>query len=111
MNTITAIESELEQHEEQQKVIKKSLHEQKLDLCTRLQLNRRLVEEKLFPHEQEQAFPRSATMRFLSRQSTRQIMHKAANAALGLQTFKTFRYGYKAVKFIKNFFKPEKSLF
>ena len=83
----------------------KSLAEQREDLCLRLQLNRRLLAHKLIGPERENHFPRSSTMRFLSSQSTHQIIKKAANAALGLQTFRSLHYGYTAIKFIRNIFK------
>lgn len=109
MNESSKIESNTEQPFEHQQVnIEKSLYEQRLDICLRLQMNRRVLEHKLLGNNEENHFPRSATMRFLSRQSTHQIIHKAANAALGLQTIKTFRNGLKAAKFIRSFFKHEK---
>jgi len=88
----------------------KTLAEKRLDLCLRLQLNRRLLEHKLIDSEQEAHFPRSATMRFLSRQSTHQLIKKAANAALGIQTLKSIHYGYSLVKFIRHAFSSHKKV-
>ncbi|RZA09853.1 MAG: hypothetical protein EOO68_00325 [Moraxellaceae bacterium] len=88
----------------------KSLHEQRLDLRMRLQLNRRLLAHKLIGSETENHYPRSATMRFLSRQSTHQLIKKAANAALGIQTIRSLHYGYSFVKFIRNAFSSHKKI-
>jgi len=87
----------------------KSLHDKRLDLCLRLQLNRRLLEHKLIGGEQQNYFPRSATMRFLSQQSTHQLIKKAANAALGIQTIKAVHYGYSLVKLIRKAFSSHKA--
>lgn len=92
-----------------QETIPKSLAEQREDLCLRLHLNRRLLEHKLIGSERENHFPRSAAMRFLSRQSTHQIIKKAANAALGIQTIKSIHYGYSFVKFLRHAFSKHKN--
>jgi hypothetical protein len=86
----------------------KTLEEQRVDLCLRLQINRRLLEHKLLGTGDESHFPRSAAMRFLSRQSTHQLIKKAANTALGIETFRTIHYGYSLVKFIRGVFSRHK---
>lgn len=77
-----------------------SLAEKREDLQTRLQLNRRLLEQKLL-HPQGQHFPRSATMRLLSNPSTHHIMSRFAGAALGIQAFKSLRYGLSLFHFAR----------
>lgn len=90
---------------ESQVAAPKSLEQQRLDLCAQLQANRRFLARKLVGPERDNQFPRSAFMRFLSNHSTHEILHKAANAALGLQTFRALRWGTTAMKFIRNRFK------
>jgi|GEM_PF-2089413 len=79
----------------------KSLAEKREDLQVRLQINRRLLEQKLL-HPQEQHFPRSATMRLLSSSSTHHIFRRFAGAALGLQAFKSLRYGVSLFQFARS---------
>ena len=79
----------------------RSLAEKKEDLQTRLQLNRRLLEEKLL-HPQGQYFPRSATMRFLSNPGTHHLISRFAGAALGIQAFKSLRYGFSLFQFARS---------
>jgi len=83
----------------------KSLAQQRVELCLQLQANRRLLARKLVGPESDNQFPRSAAMRFISNHSTQEILHKAANAALGLQTFRALRWGVTALKFVRNSFK------
>lgn len=79
----------------------KSLDERKEELCMRLQANRRIIAIKLVGPERHDQFPRSTAMRFISNHNTREILHKAANAALGLQTFRALRWGVSAMKFLR----------
>lgn len=78
-----------------------TLEEKREDIRTRLHVNRRLLEHKLL-HTQGQYFPRSATMRFLSNQSTRHILQRFAGAALGIQAFKSLRYGFSLFQFARS---------
>lgn len=78
----------------------KTLAEKREDLQTRLQINRRLLEQKLL-HPQGQFFPRSTTMRLLSNPSTHHILRKFAGAALSFQAFKSLRYGFSLVQFAR----------
>jgi len=89
----------------------KSLREQREDLCAQLQLNRRLLAYKLTGKAEENHFPRSVTMRFLSRQSTHQMIKKVAGAALGIQTFKALHYGYSLMHFVRRTFSKQKNFF
>jgi hypothetical protein len=100
MNQSIAVEIQTEI----QDIPPKTLEEQRIDLRLRLQINRRLIQHKLIGTESESHFPRSAAMRFLARQSTHQIIQKAANAALGIQTFRSLHYGYSVVKFLRSAF-------
>jgi hypothetical protein len=79
-----------------------TLQEQREDLRLRLQMNRRILEQKLIPNPGEEHFPRSMTMRFLSRQSTRHIIQRVAGTALGLQAFRSLRYGYSLIQFARS---------
>ena len=79
----------------------KSLDEKREDLQTRLQLNRRLLEHKLL-HPQNQYFPRSATMKFLSNPGTHHLISRFAGAALGIQAFKSLRYGFSLFQFARS---------
>jgi hypothetical protein len=80
----------------------KTLAEQREELRVRLQLNRRILEHKLFDRDQNQFAPRSVTMRFLSNQNTRHIIQRVAGTALGLQAFKSLRYGYSLIQFARS---------
>lgn len=104
MSESIAIEIQTQTEEAQPK----TLAEQRVDLCLRLQINRRLLEHKLIGTENENRFPRSAAMRFLSRQSTHQLIKKAANTALGIETFRSLHYGYSLVKFVRGVFSRHK---
>lgn len=106
MNESIAVEVQAEIAQETQP---KTLEEQRADLCLRLKINRRLLEHKLIGTEGENRFPRSAAMRFLSRQSTHQLIQKAANTALGIEAFRTINYGYSLVKFIRGVFSRRKN--
>jgi hypothetical protein len=79
----------------------KSLAEKREDLQTRLQINRRLLEEKLL-QPGNQNFPRSATMRLLSSPGTHHFIRKFAGAAIGLQAFKSLRYGVSLFQFARS---------
>ena len=79
----------------------KTLDEQREELRTRLHINRRVLEEKLL-HSQGQHFPRSSTMRFLSNQTTRHILNKFARAGMGIQAFKSVRYGFSLWQFARS---------
>lgn len=79
-----------------------SLEERREDLRARLQINRRLLEHKLLGTPSQEYFPRSMTMRFLSRQSTRHLVQRFAGAALGIQAFKSLRYGYSLIQFARS---------
>jgi len=105
MNESIAVEVQVEI---EQKVPPKTLEEQREDLCLRLKINRRLLEHRLIGTGGENRFPRSAAMRFLSRQSTHQLIKKAANTALGIETLRTIHYGYSFVKFIRGVFSRKK---
>ncbi len=83
----------------------KSLDDQRQELCMRLQANRRQIAIKLAGPERNNQFPRSAAMRFMSNPHTHEILHKAANAALGLQTFRVLRWGVSAMKFFRKGFR------
>jgi hypothetical protein len=83
----------------------KSLEEKRQELCQLLQTNRRLIARKLVGEERHNQFPRSAVMRFVSNHSTREILHKAANAALGLQTYRAARWGLSALNLIRKGFR------
>jgi hypothetical protein len=107
MNELTREVTEVVEHKEHdnQVNVPKSLAQQRMDLCLRLQANRRLLARKLVGPESENQFPRSAAMRFISNHSTSEILHKAANAALGLQTYRALRWGVTALKFVRNRFR------
>lgn len=79
-----------------------SLQERREDLRLRLQLNRRLLEQKLIPPVHDEYFPRSMTMQFLLRPSTRHVIQRVAGAALGLQAFKSLRYGFSLFQFARS---------
>ncbi|GGY77757.1 hypothetical protein GCM10011613_22920 [Cellvibrio zantedeschiae] len=83
----------------------RTLAQQRMDLCLLLQHNRQVIANKLTGPERQNIFPRSAAMRFISNHSTHELIHKAANAALGLQTFRAIRWGLSALKFARNTFK------
>lgn len=78
-----------------------TLEEKRADIRTRLHINRRLLEHKLL-NTPGLYFPRSATMRFLSNQSTRHIIQRFAGAALGIQAFKSLRYGFSLFQFARS---------
>jgi hypothetical protein len=78
-----------------------TLQQRREDLRLQLQLNRRLLAQKLLQKGDEH-FPRSVTMRFLSNQSTRHIIQRVAGAALGFQAFKSLRYGYSLIQFARS---------
>ncbi len=42
------------------------------------------------------------TMRFLSRPGTRNIIQRVAGTALGLQAFRSIRYGYSLIQFARS---------
>lgn len=94
----------VEIHAETPAIPPTTLEEQRVDLCLRLQMNRRLIEHKLIGAEHESQFPRSAAMRFLSRQSTHQLIKKVASTAIGIGTIRSLHYGYSVVKFMRNMF-------
>lgn len=79
-----------------------TLQERREDLRLRLQMNRRLLAEKLIPNPGEEHFPRSVTMRFLSRPGTHHIIQRLAGTALGLQAFRSLRYGYSLIQFARS---------
>lgn len=91
--------------------VQKTLQEQREDLRLRLQINRRLLAHKLSSgsNGNEGYAPRSATMRFLSRPSTRHIVQSIAGTALGLQAFKSLRYGFSVVQFIRSAYSAVKA--
>jgi hypothetical protein len=78
-----------------------TLQQRRNDLRLRLQLNRRLLAQKLLQKGDEH-FPRSVTMRFLSSQSTRHVIQRVAGAALGIQAFRSLRYGYSLIQFARS---------
>lgn len=86
-----------------------TLQERRADLRIRLQLNRRLLEQKLMASTGDEYFPRSMTMRFLSRQSTRHIIQRVAGAALGLQAFRSLRYGFSLIQFARSAYSAYKA--
>lgn len=79
----------------------KTLEQQREEICMRLHINRHLLEQKLL-NTPGKYFPRSATMRFLSNQSTRHIMQRFAGAAFGFQAFKSLRYGFSLFQFARS---------
>lgn len=105
MNELANEEVEALQNQSVPQASVKSLEEQRQELCLRLQANRRLIAVKLVGDEKHNQFPRSAVMRFVSNHSTREILHKAANAALGLQTYRVFRWGLSAMNLIRHGFR------
>lgn len=77
-----------------------SLEFRRQEICEKLHENRQALALQLVGSDRHDQFPRSAAMRFISNHSTREILHKAANAALGLQTFRALRWGLGLVRFI-----------
>ncbi|RYY76794.1 MAG: hypothetical protein EOO52_04665 [Gammaproteobacteria bacterium] len=86
----------------------KTLEEQREEIRTRLHINRQLLEHKLL-NSGDKHFPRSATMRFLSNQSTRHVLHRFAGAALSFQAFKSIRYGFSLFQFARSAFSAFKA--
>ena len=78
-----------------------TLAEQRAELQLKLHINRRLLIYKFTGEQDENHFPRSSTMRFLTQQTTLHLLKKVAFMAIGVKTFKAAQYGFSLWKFVR----------
>ena len=79
-----------------------SLDEQRLELRLKLQLNRRLLVYTFSDAQADNHFPRSTVMRFLTQETTLNILKKLACTAIGIKTLRSVQYGFLLWQFVRN---------
>jgi hypothetical protein len=90
MNEATQLDSD--------ELIDQTLCEQRLQLILRLQLNRRVLMQKLTESQVETNFPRSMVMKFITQKNTLSIVKNITYTLLGARTLKALYTGFSFVR-------------